>query len=127
MESLENCLNAGKVILGTFCQIIIKCGAWRKFSPKAGKWLTPTIKDKNVACSNSSIKLWKERKYGNELKLVKSYKKGLEFLVAKTLKFVICLNCKVFTESLGMCNVCKLHKHYRHHVQFYFQHIFSTL
>ena len=30
---------------------------------KIGKWLTPTIKDKKVTNSNTSIKLWKERKY----------------------------------------------------------------
>ena len=53
---------------------------------KIGKWLTPTIKDKRVTNSNTSIKLWKERKHTIELIPVK---------------------------SLGMFNVCKLHKHYQ--------------
>ena len=37
---------------------------WCKFFHKIEKWLIPTIKDKKVACSNSSLKLWSERKYG---------------------------------------------------------------
>ena len=39
-----------------------KCG-WGKFLPKIVKWLTPTNKDKNVTCSDSSLKPWTERKY----------------------------------------------------------------
>ena len=36
--------------------------------------LFPIIKDKKVTYSNSSLKLWKERKYATELVPVKSYK-----------------------------------------------------
>ena len=46
--------------------------------------LSPIIKDKKVTYSNSSLKLRKERKYATELIPVKSYKKGLIFLVVKT-------------------------------------------
>ena len=45
---------------------------------------SPIIKDKKVTYSNSSLKLRKERKYATELIPVKSYKKGLIFLVVKT-------------------------------------------
>ena len=45
---------------------------WEKFFSKIGKWLTPTIKDKKVTCSNSSLRLWFERKYVIELMPVKS-------------------------------------------------------
>ena len=51
-----------------------------------GKWLIPIIKDKKVTYSNSSLKLWKERKYAISIILAKKYKKGLTFLVAKTVK-----------------------------------------
>ena len=46
--------------------------------------LSPIIKDKKVTDSNSSLKLSKEIKYATELVPVKSYKKGLIFLVVKT-------------------------------------------
>ena len=46
----------------------------------------PSIKDKKVTCSNSSLELSIEIKYSTELIPVKSYKKDLIFLVAKTLK-----------------------------------------
>ena len=45
---------------------------------------SPIIKYKKVTYSNSSLKLRKERKYATELIPVKSYKKGLIFLVVKT-------------------------------------------
>ena len=41
----------------------------------------PTIKDKQVAYSNSSFNLWLERKYDIELIPVGNYKKILVFLV----------------------------------------------
>ena len=52
----------------------------REIFLKIGKWLTPIIKDKQVTYSNSSLKQWKERKYGTEWIPVKSYNKGLKFL-----------------------------------------------
>ena len=45
-----------------------------------------TIKDIKVIYSNSSLKLWKERKYAIEQILMKSYKNFLVFLVARSLK-----------------------------------------
>ena len=64
----------------------MKCD-WGKFFLKIVKWLTPTIfRTKEVTYSKSSLKLWIERKYATELIPVKSYKKGLAVLVAKTLK-----------------------------------------
>ena len=39
----------------------------------------PAIKHKKVTYSNSSLKLWMERKYANEFMPVKSYKKGPVF------------------------------------------------
>ena len=57
-----------------------------KFFQEIEKWLIPTINDKKVNYSNSSLKLWKERKYVIELIPMKSYEKGLLFLVSKTLK-----------------------------------------
>ena len=48
--------------------------------------LSPIIKDEKIIYSNSSIKLCKERKYAIELIPVKSYKKGLIFLVVKTVE-----------------------------------------
>ena len=65
--------------------MIIKCD-WKKFFPKIGKWLYPTIKDKKVTYSNVSLKLWKETGNNIELIPVKSWNKGLVFLVTKTLK-----------------------------------------
>ena len=57
----------------------------RGIFPKNRKMsLSPIIKDKKVTHSNSSLKLWKERRYATELLPVKSYKKGLIFLVVKT-------------------------------------------
>ena len=60
----------------------------------------PWINDKKATCSNSSlnselIELQIEKKYGNELILVKSYKKDLIFLVAKTLKDITYHTLKV--------------------------------
>ena len=46
--------------------------------------LSPIIKDKKVTYSNSSLKHEKREKYATELIPVKSYKKGLIFLVVKT-------------------------------------------
>ena len=48
-----------------------------KFFQKIGKWLTFVIKYKKVTYSNSSLKLWRERKYAIELIPVKSYEEGL--------------------------------------------------
>ena len=48
--------------------------------------LSPIIKDKKVTYSNSSLELLKERKYATELTPVKSYQKGLIFLVVKTVE-----------------------------------------
>ena len=46
----------GNVVLGhSFIKIKWH---WGNFFPKKGKWLTPTIMDKKVSCSNSSLKLW---------------------------------------------------------------------
>ena len=60
---------------------------WGKFFPKTGKWLTPIIKDKKLTYSNSSLKLWEEKKYTIELIPVKSYKKILLYLVANKVKY----------------------------------------
>ena len=73
----------GNVVLGNSL-IIIKWD-WGKFFPKIGKRLTLTIECKKVTYSNSSLNLWIERKYAIELIPVKSYKKCLIFLAAKTL------------------------------------------
>ena len=56
---------------------------WGKFFPKIEKWLTPTIKDKNVTFSNSSLTVWIERNYDIDLISVKSYKKDFVFKLAK--------------------------------------------
>ena len=56
-----------------------------KIFSKIGK-LTTTNKDKKVTYYNSSLKLWLERKYTIELMLVKNWRKGLVFLVAKRIK-----------------------------------------
>ena len=46
--------------------IINKCD-WRKFFPKIVKWLAPTISEgQKVTCSDSSLKLWAERKHAIE-------------------------------------------------------------
>ena len=50
--------------------------------------LSPIIKDNKVTYSDSSLKLGKERKYATELIPVKSYKKGLIFLVIKTVEHI---------------------------------------
>ena len=71
---------------------------WVMFFPKIGKGLAPTIKDKKVTYSNSSIKLRIMRKYAVELIPVKSYKKGLVFLVVKTPK-------DIRNHSLKLANV----------------------
>ena len=56
----------------------------REIFPKNRKMrLSSIIKDKKVTYSNSSLKLWKER-YATDLIPVKSYNKGLIFLVVKT-------------------------------------------
>ena len=60
----------------------------REIFPENRKMTHPTIKDKKVTYYNTSIKLWKRIKYTIELISVKNYKKGLEFLMAKTLKDV---------------------------------------
>ena len=66
--------------------IIIKWD-WGTFFPKIGKWISPTIKDKNVTYSNSSLMVWIERKYAIDSIPVKSYKKGFAFLVTLKLSF----------------------------------------
>ena len=43
--------------------------------------------DKKVTYSNLSLKLWRETEYVFEKIPVKSYKKGLIFLLVKTVKF----------------------------------------
>ena len=58
----------------------------REIFLKIGKWLTPTIKDKQVTYSNLSLKQWKERKYGTEWIPMKIFNKGLKFLDVKTVK-----------------------------------------
>ena len=73
-----------------------------KFLPKIVKWFTPTIKDKKVTYSNSSLKNYEQRENIPLNLLVKSYKKGPVFFVAKTLKEDI-RNCslkltKVFSQ-----------------------------
>ena len=45
----------------------------------------PIIKSKKVIYSNSSLKVWLERKYAIDLIPVKGYKKGFVFLVTLTL------------------------------------------
>ena len=72
------------VVLRTFL-IMIKWG-WGKFFPEIGKWRTPTIMDKKATYSNSSLKLWIERKYATDLIQVKSQKKGFVFLVSSDTK-----------------------------------------
>ena len=46
----------------------------------------PKIMDKKVTYSNLQVILWKGKKYATELIPVKSYMKGLTFLMTKTLK-----------------------------------------
>ena len=59
----------------------------------------PTIKDKNVTYANSSRELRIVRKYVIELIPVKSYKKGLVFIVAKTIKDISSLKLvKLFSQ-----------------------------
>ena len=58
---------------------------WGEYLAKIAKWLTPIIKHKKVTYSNSSLKLWKGRKYAISLLSVKKYKKNLIFFVTKTL------------------------------------------
>ena len=67
--------------------IIIKCN-WEESFPKMGLWLWTFNKGKQVTYSNSSFKLWIERKYAIELIPVKIYKKYLVFLVKKTPKVI---------------------------------------
>ena len=59
--------------------IIIKLD-WGKIFPKVGKWITPTVEEKRVTYSNSTLKLWIETKYAIDLMPVKSDKKVLHFL-----------------------------------------------
>ena len=58
----------GNVILKAFSEIILKCN-WGKGLPKIGKWITSTSKDKKVTYShhNTSLELYKKRKYSSEL------------------------------------------------------------
>ena len=71
--------------------IIIKYDSGKCFL-KIGKWSTPKIKSKKVTYSNSSLKLWIDRNYTIELISLKSYKEGLVFLVAKTLKISLIIS-----------------------------------
>ena len=47
----------------------------------------PILKDKKWIYSNSTLKLWKERKHTIELIPVKSYKKVIVYPVTKTVKY----------------------------------------
>ena len=58
----------------------------REVFPQNSKMTHPTINDKKVTFSNSSLKLWTERKYAIELIPVKSSKSDPVFLVANTPK-----------------------------------------
>ena len=71
---LLKCLKIWAVLFWRHSLIIIKWD-WGKFFPKIDKQITPTIKDKKVTYSNSSFKVWIERKYVIHLIPVKSYKK----------------------------------------------------
>ena len=51
--------------------VIINKRNWGTFFTKIVNWLTPTIKDKKETYSNSTLKLWTERKYAIELIQVK--------------------------------------------------------
>ena len=84
-RNLLKYLNMWVMLLWGHSLRIIKCD-WGKFFPKIVKWLTPTVlRTKKATYSKSSLKLWIERKYATELIPLKSYKKGLAFLV--TLKY----------------------------------------
>ena len=66
--------------------------------------LSPIIKDKKVTYSNPSLKLWKEIKYATELIPAKSYKKGLIFLVVKTVaKASACSNASQYSGAIKAC------------------------
>ena len=58
----------------------------------------PRVKDKKVTYSNSSLKLLKERKCATESIPVRSYKKVLVFLMAKTLKSTANLSLRLENE-----------------------------
>ena len=58
---------------------------WGKFLPGMGRWLTNTIKGKQVIHSSTLLKLWIERKYAIDSIPVKSYKKCFVVLVEWTL------------------------------------------
>ena len=73
------------MLIWEYSLMIIKWD-WGKFFLKVGKCLTPTIKNEKVIYSNSSPKLWIDRKYAINLIPVKSYKKGFVFLWTMTLK-----------------------------------------
>ena len=54
---------------------------WGDFFPKIGKLLTPVIKDKKLTYSNSSLELWKKRKYATlSLPVKKNIRKVLYLL-----------------------------------------------
>ena len=68
----------------------------REIFPKNRKMrLSPIIKDKKVTYSKPSLKLWKERKDATELIPVKSYKKGLIFLVVMAVEDITNLLLKL--------------------------------
>ena len=69
------------------------------------KWLTPTIRDKKVTYSNSSIKLWIDRKYATDLMLVEIYKKRFVFLVTATLKDITNHSLELVFSSLKLKTV----------------------
>lgn len=83
------------------CYFGESCSIEESFSlPKIGKWLMPTIRGKEVTYSDPSVKLGIERKYVTELMLVKSYQKGLVFLLPKAIKDITYhfLKLKVFSQ-----------------------------
>ena len=94
----------------------------KEIFPNIRKWITSINKYKEPSCPNSSLKLWKERRYATELISVKSYKKGLKFLEVKTVKditnhlqklekvFFIVANASVYCNAFqytGAIKICK--------------------
>ena len=59
---------------------------WAKFFHKIRKWLIATIKDKRITSSNTSLKLWIEKKYALDIIPTKNYKKRFVFFVTVTIK-----------------------------------------
>ena len=70
---------------------------WGKFLPGMGRWLTNTIKGKQVNHSSTLLKLWIEIKYAIDSISVKIYKKRFVVLVELTLKDI--KNCSLKLEK----------------------------